>query len=159
MKAFILGTLFGIALCVAGYYLCFNHTTMRVDLGQAQTDVKNAATDTANYVHEKMSSLNLNPSDIKAELAKTGAVIRRKADATGAAIADEAADLKITTTIKGKIVADPNLSALAISVSTTDGLVTMSGTATSPTNVAKAIQLAWDTNGVKGVVSTIGVKE
>ena len=158
MKAFFFGTLFGIALCVVGYF-CFNHTTMRVDLGQAQTDVKNAASDTANYVHEKVESLDLSPSDIKAELAKTGAVIRRKASAAGAAIADEAADTKVTTVIKGKIVADPNLSALAISVSTTDGLVTMSGTATSSANVEKAIQLAWDTDGVRGVVSTIGVKE
>ena len=158
MKAFIVGTLFGIALC-AVWFLYFNHAPMRVDVDRAQADVKNAATDTANYVHEKMDSLNLNSSDIKAELAKTGAVIRRKASDAGAAIADAAADTKITTVIKGKLVADPNLSALAISVSTTDGLVTMSGTATSSANVEKAIQLAWDTDGVKGVVSTIGVKE
>jgi hypothetical protein len=158
MKAFIFGIVFGIALSAAGYYYYENRPALRVDADHVSTGVKNAATDTANYVHDKMDSLNLKPSDIKDELAKTGAVIRRKASEAGAAIADEAADTKVTATIKGKLVADRDLSALAISVSTTDGMVTMSGTATSPANVQKAIELAWDTDGVRGVVSTIGVK-
>ena len=150
--------IFGVLLSVAGiYYL--NHSPMKVDTGHVGNDLKEATANTAAYLHEKVGSLNLNTADIKEELSRTGAVIRRKASEAGTAIADASADARITTAIKAKLVADPKLSAVSISVSTTDGLVTMSGTATSPENVQKAIQLAWDTDGVKGVVSTVGVKE
>jgi len=158
MKAFIFGLILGAGLCAAALWY-FNNSTIRVDVGHTQADAKAAASNTADYVHEKMDSLNLNSTNIKEELSRTGAIIRRKASAAGAAIADAAGDDKITVAIKAKLVTDPNLSALSISVSTTDGLVTMSGTATSPENVQKAIQLAWNTDGVKGVVSTIGVKD
>ena len=105
---------------------------MRVDADHASANLKNAATETKDYVQEKADSLNLSTTNIKDEMSHLGAVIRRKTTAAGHAIADAASDTKITTTIKGKLVADPNLSALSISVSTTDGLVTMSGTASSP---------------------------
>jgi osmotically-inducible protein OsmY len=56
-------------------------------------------------------------------------------------------------------VADPDVSALSISVNTTGGVVTLSGTASSSENIRKAMQLAYDTDGVNQVVSTIQVKE
>jgi hyperosmotically inducible protein len=85
--------------------------------------------------------------------------VRRKTADAGDVMADVAADARITAAIKGKLVADAGLSSLSISVSTTDGLVTMSGAASSPENIQKAVQLAWDTDGVHGVVSTIQVKD
>jgi hyperosmotically inducible periplasmic protein len=158
MRAFIVGLILGIVLCFAGIWYFGNHT-MRVDADHASTSLKNDATETKDYVKEKADSLNLNTGNIKDEMSHVGAVIRRKASDAGHAIADAASDTKITATIKGKLVADPNLSALSISVSTTDGFVTMSGTASSPENIQKAIQLAWDTDGVTGVASTIQVKQ
>jgi len=110
-------------------------------------------------VQEKADSLDLSTTNIKAELARTGAIVRRKASDAGQVVADATADTRITATIKGKLVGDPNLSVLSISVSTTDGLVTMSGAASSPDNIRKAVQLAWETDGVRGVVSTIQVKD
>jgi osmotically-inducible protein OsmY len=158
MKAFLIGLILGAVLCFAGIWYSGNHT-MRVDADHANANLKNAATETKDYVQEKADSLNLSTTNIKDEMSHLGAVIRRKTTDAGHAIADAASDTKITTTIKGKLVADPNLSALSISVSTTDGLVTMSGTASSPENIQKAVQLAWDTDGVNGVVSTMQVKQ
>lgn len=152
---FLRGFVLGIVLTLVAVWY-FKRDALPVDVQQR---AQSAATNASDYVREKIDQLNLSPDQIKAELASTGAVIRRKADAAGAAIADAAADARITAAIKAKIIADSKLSALSISVSTTDGLVTMSGTATSSTNVEKAVQTAWDTEGVKGVVSTIGVKE
>lgn len=158
MKAFFVGVILGAALCGLGV-LYFSDHTLRVDVGEAGKQIESAATETKDYVQQKADSLNLSTTNIKDEMAQMGAVIRRKATDAGQAVADAAADARITTTIKGKLVADPNLSALSISVSTTDGLVTLSGTASSPENIRKAIQLAWDTDGVHQVVSTIQVKE
>ncbi len=158
MKKFILGLIFGIAICGAAYWYFGDHT-LRVDVGQAGTSLKDAAVETKDYVQTKADALNLNPADIKAEMDRMGAIVRRKASDAGQAVSDAATDTRITAAIKAKLVADPDLSALSISVSTTDGLVTMSGTASSPENIHKAVKLAWDTDGVRGVVSTIQVKE
>ncbi|HEX3987877.1 MAG TPA: BON domain-containing protein, partial [Verrucomicrobiae bacterium] len=73
-------------------------------------------------------------------------------------ISDAAADARITAAIKAKLVGDPDLSAVAISVSTTDGCVTLSGSASSPDNIRKAMTLAYNTEGVNQVVSTLLVK-
>ncbi len=54
---------------------------------------------------------------------------------------------------------DPDLSAVAISVSTTDGCVTLSGTASSAENIRRAMTLAYNTEGVTQVVSTLLVKQ
>ena len=60
--------------------------------------------------------------------------------------------------IKAKLVASHDLSALNISVNTTAGVVTLSGTVTSHENIAKAMLLAMETDGVKEVISALQVK-
>ena len=67
-------------------------------------------------------------------------------------------DARITTAIKGKYLLDKDLSALAISVSCTDGRVTLKGTAASDELVARAARLARETSGVIGVTSQLVVK-
>jgi len=62
-----------------------------------------------------------------------------------------------TLAIKTKLVAEPGLSALAINVDTTDGLVTLSGKVDSYEQIAKAVKLALDTEGVHKVISTLQV--
>jgi hyperosmotically inducible periplasmic protein len=158
MKTFMLGLILGAALCWAGLWY-YGNRPMRVEARQAGDDAKEKMVGAKDYVQEKADSLNLSTTNIKAELARDGAIIRRKAADAGQVVADATADTRVTATIKGKLVADPDLSALSISVSTMDGLVTMSGAASSPDNIHKAVQLAWDTDGVRGVVSTIQVKD
>jgi osmotically-inducible protein OsmY len=102
--------------------------------------------------------LDLRPEDIREDLARTGQVVRRKAREAGQAIADATADARTTAAIKGKFLADPALSALSISVNTTAGVVTLSGTVSSTEDIGKAMLLAMDCAGVREVVSTLQVR-
>ena len=125
---------------------------------QARNDLTSAATETKQFVQDKVGSWNLNTDQIKDELAKTGQIVRQKAQQAGAAVSDATSDGRITAAIKAKYLKDPDLSAIQIGVSTSNGKVTLSGTTSSVDNVKKAIQLAMDTDGVHEVVSTIQVK-
>jgi hypothetical protein len=148
MKVFF-GFILGVAVTVAVVWFLNPGTRNR-----AEADTQRAETATK----DKMDDLGLTSENIKDEFARTGKVIRRKSEAAGKAIADATADARITAAIKAKIVADPNLSALSISVSTTDGCVTLSGTASSADNIRRAMTLAYDTDGVTQVISTLSVK-
>ena len=157
MKAFFLGLIFGIVIAGAAMWY-FASQNRRPTIRDATDRIESGAKEAGQAARDKLDSWGLTPDGIRDELAKTGRVIRRKAEDAGTAIADAAADTKITAMIKGKYIADKDLSALSISVSTTDGLVTLSGTASSPENVRKAITLAMDTPGVREVVSNLQVK-
>lgn len=104
------------------------------------------------------SFTNLDTSEIQREVERTGQVIRKKAERAGEVIKDAAADTRITTEIKGRYALDSKLSALRISVSTTDGIVTISGSAASAEDIQRAMRIALETEGVREVVSTIQVK-
>jgi hypothetical protein len=100
---------------------------------------------------------DLRTEEIKEELSRTGGVIRRKAREVGTTIADATSDVRITGTIKSRLALDSDLSALNVSVSTTDGIVTLSGTVSSYEHIGKAIDLALDVDGVREVISTLQV--
>ena len=100
----------------------------------------------------------LRPEDIKEDLARSGQVVRRQARDAGKAIADATADARTTAAIKTKFLGDRNLSALSISVNTTAGIVTLSGTAPSAEAISRAMLLAMETDGVREVISTLQVK-
>jgi hyperosmotically inducible protein len=155
MKTFMTGLLLGIIVTVAAIWY---YADKNPHAHEAKEDIRGAATETKEFVRDKVDSWNLTPDSIKDELARTGQVVREKAAGVGHKIADATADARITTTIKAKLVADPDLSALSISVSTTDGQVTLSGSVSSPEKIAKAMQLALGVDGVQKVVSTLQVK-
>jgi osmotically-inducible protein OsmY len=77
--------------------------------------------------------------------------------ATGAAMAGERStgqaidDTLITTKVKASFAADPQVSALAITVETDNGVVTLSGVVESESERQRAIQLAQSLEGVKRV--------
>ena len=125
---------------------------------QATNEVESAVKSAGDAVQEKLKVFDLRPQDVKDELARTGQVVRRKAKEAGQAIADATADARITTAIKGKLVANRDLSALSISVNTTAGVVTLSGTVPTTEDLSKAMLLAMEVDGVKEVVSTLQVK-
>ena len=120
--------------------------------------IENAAKSARDTVQEKLKVLDLRSDDIKDELAKTGQVVRRKAREAGRAITDATADARITAAIKAKLLGNRELSALSISVNTTEGIVTLSGTVSSAEDISKAMLLAMETEGVREVVSTLQVK-
>ena len=94
---------------------------------------------------------------MKDELARTGQVVRRKAQQAGQAIADATADSRMTGLIKAKLLVNHDLSSREFSVTTTAGVVTLSGTAASAEDISKVILLAMDTDGVREVVSKLQV--
>ena len=66
-------------------------------------------------------------------------------------------DATISTRVKTALLNDPQLSALGIDVSSSQGVVTLSGTARSRDDEQRAVQLAKGVQGVKDVRSQIKV--
>ncbi len=153
----LLALVVGLAVggAAAWFYITYHNDPRWRSAGEKVEGAAKSARDTA---EDKIRNLHLRPEDIKEELARTGQIVRREAAQAGRAIADATADARITAAIKAKLVASRDLSALNISVNTTAGRVTLSGTVSSSENIGKAILVAMDTSGVREVVSTLQVK-
>ncbi len=67
-------------------------------------------------------------------------------------------DGALTAKIKSKMALDDSVKALNIHVDTTNGIVTVSGTARTQAEHQRALQLAKETNGVREVVDRLVVK-
>jgi hyperosmotically inducible protein len=154
---FLLVLILGIAIGAAAvwYYREHNHQAPNQSTGE---QIESAAKSARDTIQDKLRSLNLRGSDISNELARTGRIIRQQAHEAGQVISDATTDARITAAIKAKLVRDPDLSAWNISVNTTDGVVTLSGSASSAENIGKAVFLAMETEGVRQVISTLQVK-
>jgi osmotically-inducible protein OsmY len=158
MKAFFTGLVLGVVLTVfTGWYFSVARKTHHVRHAQDLTAA--ALQRTADVIEAKLVAWHLTSTDIQEELTKTGKVVRRQMRDLGAAIADASADAAITGKIKAKYALDRELSAWGISVSTTDGRVTLSGNVSSPKLIGKAMMLALETDDVREVSSTLQVKE
>jgi osmotically-inducible protein OsmY len=114
---------------------------------------RDTATDVKDEINEKLTEWHLTPDDIKNDLAKTGQIVRTKAQAVG----EKITDARIVTVIKAKYVMDHDLSAIDISVDSQNGEVALGGTVASPELIGKAVVLALETDGVSGVTSRITV--
>jgi osmotically-inducible protein OsmY len=151
LLAFVMGAIVG-----AGAMWYYQGEAPKGSVHQARNSVTGAAERVKSTVQEKISEIRT--EDIKSELERAGLVVRDKITQAGQAISDATADARTTAAIKAKFLKEPGLSSLSISVDTTDGLVTLSGTARSHEEVAKAVRLALETDGVRKVVSTLQVK-
>ena len=130
MKTFII-LLLGAALGIGGYmyYQRTQHPTVSQRAGDALETTKEKAGEIKDTVVEKSKT-----------------------------VGEHIDDARIITAIKGKYVIDKELSAFAISVSCTDGKVTLTGTAPSDALIARAVKTAKDTSGVKSVISLLTVR-
>jgi osmotically-inducible protein OsmY len=156
MRAFamlVIGILIG-AVAVWFYGTRQGKSTVQSTGEQIESATKSAK----DAVQEKLRVLDLRPEQVKEDLARTGQVVRRKARQAGQAIADATADARVTAAIKGKLLGTRDLSSLGISVNTTAGVVTLSGTVNSTEEISKAMMIAMDTEGVSEVISTLQVK-
>jgi hyperosmotically inducible protein len=153
----LLALIVGLALG-AGAVWYFGWGRNNPQVQSAEHQVENAARSAGDAIQEKLRVLDLRPQDVKDELARSGQVVRRKAKEAGQAMVDATADARITAAIKGKLVASRDLSAVSISVNTTDGIVTLSGTVPSADALSKAMLLTMETDGVKEVISTLQIK-
>jgi osmotically-inducible protein OsmY len=156
MKAAVFFLLIGAILGAIGwrYYQRAQHPTLTQQAENLAGQARVAAGDTKQAVVAKAEDWKLTPDNIRGELAQSGRVVRSKARDMG----DSIADARIVAVIKGKFVVDNNLSVLAISVACTDGSVTLTGSATSPENIGRAVTLALETHGVHHVVSQLVVR-
>ncbi len=167
MKSFIIGLLMGAIIATGAiWYLNTGRTTPAVQKAEEQAAAKvekalesmqKAGEKTKEVLAAKLEALDLRSEDIRQELVENGSVVRRKAREIGEAAADAAVDARITATIKAKLAADTELSAIGISVATTAGRVTLSGSVTSLELIGKAMALALGTDGVREVVSTMQI--
>jgi hyperosmotically inducible protein len=118
---------------------------IRADVDSAVRDAKKAVS-------------NLDVGEIADELKRTGRVVRRKVTTAAQKVEEATEDGRTSAKIKAKLALDPDLSALDISVDTTDGVVTLAGRVSSPELVAKAIRLALEEDNVHEVISTLQVR-
>jgi len=97
--------------------------------------------------------------NLKQDLAHSTEAVEEKAKKAGAAIENAASNARTTTAVKARLSKELGLSALAdISVDTTDGLVTLSGSVASKEDINKAVKVAAETEGVQKVISTLQIK-
>lgn len=102
--------------------------------------------------------LKLDGASIREELSRTGRIVRRKTARAAAVVAEATEDMRTSAAIKARLALDPQLSALDIGVSTSDGRVTLSGWVDSPEHLAKLVRLALEHDGVEEVISTVRVR-
>jgi len=91
--------------------------------------------------------------ELKQEGRQAADTIGDAADRTGAAITDAA----ITSAVKAKLLADTTVSGLKIDVDTSGGMVTLNGTVSSRAEADRAMMLARNTDGVRGVHSNLKI--
>ena len=158
MKAFLIGWLMGALVGGLGVWY-FMEGRNKPEIRHAQDKTASAIVNVVDAAKVRLVAWHLTGDDIKEELARTGKVVRRSVRDAGAAIADATADARTTARIKAKLVGDRELSALKISVNTTDGHVTLAGTASSHELVGKAMLLVLETDGVRDATSNLQVKK
>jgi osmotically-inducible protein OsmY len=154
MKRMLFCFLLGVGAGAGGHWY-LQQEAGKAHLEQARTEVVSNAHKFASAIKDKIGEFTVN--DVKEEMTRTSMVVREKAANTGQSIADATSNARITATIKTKLVAEPGLSAFAINVDTTDGLVTLSGKVDSHEQVASAVKVALGTEGVHKVISTLQV--
>ena len=94
-------------------------------------------------------------SKLKEEMEKQGKIVMSKPAASTIAPLD---DGKLSDLVKAKIAAEPMLSDASIKQDVKSGEVSLSGSATSYEQVARAMRLALECGATKTVVSTIQIK-
>ena len=166
MRGFFNGLIIGIILGAVGYWFiqkkANEHPEAQQRYEQSAAQLRNNAEDAAHNLSDamraKLDTLDLRTDQIKDELARSGQVMRRKADDIGDKAVDAASDARAVTEIKAKYAADSTLSAWDISVSCNQCHVTLSGTVSSPEDIGRAVALALDADGVRDATSTLVVK-
>ena len=149
------GFVSGVAAGAAGYWYFDEGPGLR-HLGLARDRVVQEAGRAAGSLKDKFSGFATN--DLRDELARTGTVVREKAQAAGHAIGDASANARVTAAIKAKLLAEPGLSSLQIHVVTTDGLVTLAGRVENLDQLSRTVKLAMETDGVIKVISTLQIE-
>jgi len=166
MRAFFYGLLLGIILGAIGYWY-FQKKAAEHPLAeqryqqaaaQAGSNAAAVAKSAAEALEAKLDTLDLHSAEIRSEMEHTGEIVRHEAHDIGSTAVSAASDARAVAEIKAKYAMDPSLSVWKISVSCSQGHVTLSGTVSSAEDIGRAIALALAADGVRDVTSTIHVK-
>jgi len=143
MKKFLIGFLLGVA---AGAVLLwyFQRAKTKSELDEARDRVTYAAWKAGKSIKEFVD-------EIKVELSRSGQVVREKS----AVVGNSVSATTITATVKGKLLTESGLR--GVGVETTEGVVTLTGSVASHEDIARAMKLALETDGVTKVVSKIQI--
>ena len=95
--------------------------------------------------------------EIKEELNRTGRVVRDKMTGTALPAPNTVVNDSAGAAITARLAADPSLQRSNIQVTTTNGVVTLSGTVLSYEQVGRAMKLALEVDGIQRVVSLLQV--
>ncbi len=116
--------------------------------------------------------IHINNQMIKDNLHQAGQELRHDANQVGEAVKSGAHDLDtkvgpstreslgdaaLTTKVKARLIASPDLGGIRVHVNSRDGQVTLSGTVSSEQNRQEAERVARHTDGVQGVVNNLTV--
>lgn len=154
----ILFNLILLALIGLGVVWYFGEARQDEKVQVAERELIQGAVRMKEAIQDKIKEFALDNDDIKDELARSGKVVRKIVRQVSAVVAEATADARISGAIKLKLVSDPDLAAWSISVSTTNGVVTLSGTVSSYDAIGKAMLIALETDGVHEVISTLQIK-
>lgn len=143
MKKFLIGFLLGVAAGAALLWY-FQRAKTKSELDEARDRVTYAAWKAGKSIKEFVE-------EIKVELTRSGQVVREKSAAVGNTVSAAA----VTATVKGKLLTESGLR--GVSVETTEGVVTLTGSVASHEDIARAMKLALETDGVTKVVSKIQI--
>jgi len=166
MRGFFNGLILGLILGAVGFWFVQKKAREHPEAQQryeasasrAGAAMSVAATNISDALRAKLETLGLTTDKIKDELARTGEVVRRKAQDIGGQAVNAASDARAVTEIKAKLAADPALADANISVTCAQGHVTLSGTVASPQKLGEVIERALEVGGVRDVVSKVQVK-
>ncbi len=142
-----------VVLIGLGYWLAIRYAGAKRPSEVVSGEVRTAVSGTVSNVLEAIE-----PEKIKAEVVRSAETARVKAGEIGHQIAAGTEDARVTATIKAKLTRLDPAYALQISVSTTAGLVTLSGAAKSLADITNIVLQAHGVSGVQNVVSTIQVR-
>jgi len=143
MKKFLIGFLLGVAVGVALLWY-FQRAKTKSELDEARDRVTYAAWKAGKSIQEFVE-------EIKVELTRSGQVVREKSAAVGNAVSAAT----VTTAVKAKLLTESGLR--GVGVETTESVVTLTGSVASHEDIARAMKLALETEGVTKVVSKIQI--
>jgi hyperosmotically inducible protein len=116
-----------------------------------------AAKETAVQIARATDGVNSVVDNLTVAVAEAG---RGPGDATAATagrVGDVASDAMLTSSIKTKLLADPDVAALKIDVDSSNGVVTLTGNVKTAAERDAALRIARDTEGVKSVVDRLKI--
>ena len=128
------------------------------DLKQTADQAADAAQQAGATIADKAREWKLTPDDIRSDLEKSGRIVRSKAAGATESARSAADATTISSAIRAKSAADPELSSTDLDLQVSDGVVSLDGTVANPAQLGRAVTLALDTTGVHEVVSNLKVQ-